>query len=136
MAPKIFLNAALADTNQFWEVFMLKKWTTHSDYLSHMNREIDLLSPHEKNRLFKLHQNSLLKLSLLNLDSLLPVVKPLYPELGRPAKNQCEMLRSLILMVDVRKQSITDWAMDTTHDPVLYLSSESWEISKSKIHYV
>jgi hypothetical protein len=50
---------------------MLKKWTTHSDYLSHLNREIDSLSPHEKNRLFKLHQNSHLKLSLLNLDPLL-----------------------------------------------------------------
>jgi len=106
MSPKIFLNAALADTNQFWEVFMLKKWTTHSDYLSHLNREIDLLSPDEKNRLFKLHQNSLLKLSLLNLDSLFPVVKPLYPELGRPAKNQCELIRSLVLMVACKKQSI------------------------------
>ena len=86
-AAQNFLKAALADTNQFWEVFMLKKWTTHSDYLSYLNREIDSLSPHEKSRLFKLHQNSLLKLSLLNLDPLLPVVKPLYPELGRPAKN-------------------------------------------------
>ena len=44
MSPRIFLNAALADTNQFWDVFMLKKWTTHSDYLSHLNREIDSLS--------------------------------------------------------------------------------------------
>ena len=86
MSPKIFLNAALADTNQFWEVFMLKKWTTHSDYLSHLNREIDSLSHHEKNRLFKLHQNSLLKLSLLNLDSLLPVVKPLYPDVVAAAR--------------------------------------------------
>ena len=69
----------------------------------------------EKNRLFKLHQNSLLKLSLFNLDPLLPVVKPLYPELGRPAKNQCEIIRSLILMVDCKKQSFTDWALETTH---------------------
>jgi len=98
---------------------MLKKWTTHSEYLSHLDREIDSLSPHEKNRLFKLHQNSLLKLSLLNLDPLLPIVKPLYPELGRPAKNQCELIRSLILMVDFKKQSITDWALDTTHDSIL-----------------
>jgi hypothetical protein len=72
-----------------------------------LNREIDSLSPHEKNRLFKLHQNSLLKLSLLNLDSLFPVIKPLYPELGRPAKNQCELIRSLVLMVACKKQSIT-----------------------------
>jgi len=45
---QVFLNAAFTDTNQFWEVFMLKKWTPHSDYLSLLNREIDSLSPHEK----------------------------------------------------------------------------------------
>ncbi len=106
---------------------MLKKWTTHSEYLSHLNREIDSLSPHEKNRLFKLHQNSLLKLSLLNLDPLLSVVKPLYPELGDPTKNQCEIIRSLILMVDARKQSITDWALDTTHAPILRILCEFHE---------
>ena len=86
---------------------MLKKWTTHSDYLSHLNREIDSLSPHEKNRLFKLYQNSLLKLSLLNLDPLLPVVKHLYPELGRPAKNQCELFFDLGNLVRVNADNLS-----------------------------
>lgn len=100
---------------------MLKKWTTHSDYLSHLNLEIGLLCPREKNRLFKLHQNNLLKLSLPNLEPWLPIVKPLYPELCRPVKSQCKIIRSLILMIDVRKQSITDWSLDTTHDPIVHI---------------
>ena len=89
---------------------MIRKWTEHSMYLHHLELEISSLSIPEKNRLFRMHHVSLLKLTLLNLDNLFPVVKPLYPVLGRPAKNQCELLRSLILMIDFKKQSITDWA--------------------------
>ena len=98
---------------------MIRKWTEHSMYLHHLELEISSLSIPEKNRLFRMHHVSLLKLTLLNLDNLFPVIKPLYPVLGRPAKNQCELLRSLILMIDFKKQSITDWAFTTEHDDLL-----------------
>ena len=97
---------------------MLKKWTTHAEYQTQLKFGIASLTQNDKNRLFKSFPKSLLKLFLLNLDNLFSVVKPLYPELGRPAKNQCEIIRSLVLMVDTKEYSITDW-VDKTHSDSL-----------------
>lgn len=97
---------------------MLIEWTTHATYLERLELEIMALPPNDRNRLLSLYQHSLLKLSLLNLDPLLPIVKHLYPELGRPAKNQCELIRALVLMIDNKTQSITTFARSTTADPL------------------
>jgi len=40
---------------------------------------------------------SVSRLYLLNLDNLLPVIKPLYPDFGHTAKNQQGIIRSPIL---------------------------------------
>jgi hypothetical protein len=44
------------------------------------------------------------KLYLLNLDKLLPIIKPLYSYTGRSAKNQQGIIRSLVLMLDLKEQ--------------------------------
>lgn len=73
----------------------------------------------QRSRLAKLNK-SISKLFLLNLDNLLPVLKPLYPCFGRPAKNQQGIIRSLVLMLDQREYSITNWASTVASDPLLF----------------
>ena len=63
---------------------------------------------------------SISKLYLLDLDNLLPIVKPLYADCGRPAKNQQGIIRSLILMLDLREYSITKWALRVGNDLLLF----------------
>ncbi|NMB98526.1 MAG: hypothetical protein GYA02_18280, partial [Clostridiaceae bacterium] len=46
----------------------------------------------------------------LLIDDLLPVIKHLYSNTGRPAKNQQGIIRSLALMLDFNEHSITNWA--------------------------
>ncbi|WP_063556248.1 hypothetical protein [Clostridium ljungdahlii] len=72
----------------------------------------------QKSRLVALDK-SISKLYLLNLDSLLPVIKPLYSDLGRPAKNQQGIIRSPILMLDQQEHSITKWAKKIAFDPLI-----------------
>jgi hypothetical protein len=60
------------------------------------------------------------KLYLLNLDPLLPVVKPLYPVFDRPVINQQGMISSLALMLDQQEYSITNWAPMVVFDPLLF----------------
>lgn len=67
----------------------------------------------QRSRLVALDK-SISKLYLLNLDNLLPVIKPLYPDFGRPAKNQQGIIRSLVLMLDMQEYSITNWAKKQT----------------------
>lgn len=59
------------------------------------------------------------KLYLLNLDNLFPIIKPLYSDLGRPAKNQQGIIRSLVLMLDQQAYSITNWAAKVASNPLL-----------------
>ena len=46
----------------------------------------------------------------LLIDDLLPVIKHLYSNTGRPAKNQQGIIRSFALMLDFNEHSITNWA--------------------------
>ena len=63
---------------------------------------------------------SISKLYLLNLDNLLPIIKPLYPDFGRPAKNQQGIIRSLVLMLDQQIYSITKWSKKVASDSLLF----------------
>lgn len=63
---------------------------------------------------------SISKLYLLNLDPLLPVVKPLYLDLGQPAKSQQGIIRSFVLMLEQQEYSITNWARKVASDPLLF----------------
>jgi len=63
---------------------------------------------------------SISKLYLLNLDNPLPVIKPLYPDFGRSAKNQQSIIRSLILMLDQQVYSITKWSKRVASDTLIF----------------
>lgn len=95
---------------------MLRNWEQHTEYQKKLMMHLVVMHPIQKNRLIQ-HSKSISKLYLLNLDSLLPVIKPLYSGLGRPAKNQQGIIRSLVLMLDFKEHSITNWAKTVANDP-------------------
>jgi hypothetical protein len=63
-------------------LFMLRDWTPHSDYQDKLQLKMLLYCETQRSRLVALDK-SISKLYLLNLDNLLPVIKPLYSDLGR-----------------------------------------------------
>ncbi|AOZ74096.1 hypothetical protein AC231_14710 [Clostridium pasteurianum] len=52
------------------------------------------------------YSNSIKKLTSLNLDPLKSVLEPYYSKTGRPALNQSEIFRSIILMLDMGETSL------------------------------
>jgi len=98
---------------------MLRNWQSHSDYQQHLIQRLSAYDQKEKSRLIQLDK-AISKLYLLNLDNLLPIIKPLYPDFGRPAKNQQGIIRSLTLMLDQQEYSITKWAKKVQHDSLLF----------------
>ncbi|UZQ49569.1 hypothetical protein [Clostridium kluyveri] len=97
---------------------MLRDWNLHSKYQEQLRLKLILHYEMQRSRVVALDK-SISKLYLLNLDNLLPVIKPLYSDLGRPAKNQQGIIRSLILMLDQQVYSITNWAGKISSDPLL-----------------
>lgn len=99
-------------------LLMLCNWESHKDYQKKLLLNLMLFLETEKSRVVSLDK-SLSKLYLLNLDSLLPGIKPLYSDIGRPAENQQGIIRSLVLMLDFKKHSITNWASEVANDKLL-----------------
>ena len=60
---------------------MLREWTCHVDYQEVLRFRLTNHLFNQRSRVIALYK-SISKLYLLNLDTLLPVVKPLYPKLG------------------------------------------------------
>lgn len=98
---------------------MLREWIPHADYQEKLRLKMLIHCEMQRSRVVA-YDKSISKLYLLNLDPLLPVVKPLYPDLGRPAKNQQGIIRSLVLMLDQQEYSITNWARKVASDPLLF----------------
>ncbi|UZQ51245.1 hypothetical protein [Clostridium kluyveri] len=97
---------------------MLRDWNPHLKYQEQLCLKMILHYEMQRSRVAALDK-SISKLYLLNLDNLLPVIKPLYSDLGRPAKNQQGIIRSLILMLDQQVYSITNWAGKISSDHLL-----------------
>ncbi len=116
-----FLQNRIMFTNSilFGGFYMLRHWQSHSDYQQQLIQRLSLYSEKERSRLLELDK-AISKLYLLNLDNLLPIVKPLYPSSGCPAKNQQGIIRSLVLMLELQVYSITKWAKRVQHDQLLF----------------
>jgi len=100
-------------------LYMLRNWQSHSDYQKHLLQRLSVHAQKEKSRLILLNK-AISKLYLLNLDNLLPVIKPLYPDFRRPAKNQQGIIRSLTLMINEQEYSITKWAKKVQQDELFF----------------
>lgn len=97
---------------------MLCNWKSHEDYQKKLLLNLMLFCETEKSRVESMGK-SLSKLYQLDLDNLLPVIRHLYSDTGRPAKNQQGIIRSLVLMLDTGNHSITDWAPMVAADRIL-----------------
>lgn len=98
---------------------MLRDWTSHGNYQKKLIADLTLLSITDRARVFR-YEPSILKLFMLNLDKAYPIINKLYPEnKGIPAKNQVEILRSFVLMMDLKHSSITLWSKEVACDKLL-----------------
>jgi hypothetical protein len=113
-------------------LFMLRYWELHEDYQRKLLLNLKSLSLTEKSRVVSMDK-SLSKLYLLNLDNLLPVIKHLYSDTGRPATNQQGIIRSLVLMLESKKHSITNWAKKVASDRLLCAAC-GFEFGKAPSH--
>ena len=99
-------------------LLMLCNWESHENYQKKLLLDLILFCEIEKSRVASMDK-SLSKLYLLNLDNLLPIIKHLYSDIGRPAENQQGIIRSLVLMLDSNEHSITNWAPKVASDRLL-----------------
>jgi hypothetical protein len=99
---------------------MIRQWTSHEQYCNFLSSEIQHFISIDSKRLASF-QTSISKLTSLNLDPLFNVLLPYYSTLGRPAKHQAEIFRSLVLMVDQHETSITNWVHSIASDKLLAL---------------
>jgi len=101
------------------EVFyMLRDWQSHEEYQKNLLLNLVLFYQTDRERVVELSE-SISKLYLLNLDKLHPIIKPLYSNTGRPAKNQAGIIRSFILMLDQGEHDIPKWAAKVASDRLL-----------------
>jgi hypothetical protein len=84
---------------------MLRDWQPHADYQHYLLSVLLVFLDTDRDRLYSL-ENSISKSYLLDLDKVYPVIEGLYPATGRPAKNQQAIIRSLVLMLDQKADSI------------------------------
>lgn len=97
---------------------MLKFWRSHADYQSFVS---DTVSSFSETELLKLqsYSKSRHKPDSLNLDAIGLLLAPCYSNIGRHAKNQPEILRSFVLMMDLGFTSIDCWQKYMQNDFIL-----------------
>ena len=95
-------------------MFKPELWQNHNEYRTIVNTYGRRLSRNNPKYFFNLYDKERQKLLNLNLDPLLEYLPRFYSHTGRPAKNQAQILRSLILFVLLfnktpAKTSLTSW---------------------------
>ena len=99
---------------------MLKNWTSHISYQNFISDSIASFNESELKRLND-YSDSIAKLTALNLDPLADFLALYYSKIGRPAINQAEIFRSIILMLDRHYTSLTAWVEKLKSDDLLAL---------------
>lgn len=97
---------------------MITNWNNHKFYQSFITEEINSFMKTQPMRIVGF-KNTIAKLTSLNLDPVFEILKPYYSKIGRPAKAQAEILRSLILMIEQKETSITSWCKKLKSDNLL-----------------
>lgn len=109
---------------------MLGTWRSHKEYQSYL---LDNVIPYFKSDIDRVinYEKALSKLYILDLDSLLALLAPYYSITGAPAKNQPELIRSFILMSELKYHSITKWVRELNCNELLCIMIG---LTKSQIH--
>ena len=76
---------------------MLNYWQSHQEYLRSLHEAKISFDSSQRLRLQTELAQAREKLRLLNLDSVMIYLEPFYSNIGRPASNQVQIIRSLIL---------------------------------------
>lgn len=97
---------------------MLKHWDTHAEYQHFISEAVTLLSPSQLKRLNSM-SDSWNKLTSMNLDPVGDFLAPFYSDTGKPAIHQPQILRSLVLMLDRKFTSLTNWVAELQSDDLL-----------------
>lgn len=97
---------------------LLGQWRSHLDYRQYVAQELQRRWPVYQQSILQ-YQNGIKKLWLLNLDDLRGELALYYASTGRPAENQPEILRSLVMMVECREDSIDSWVGKLRNDDIL-----------------
>ena len=79
-------------------MFKLNLWQSHNEYRTIVNTYGRRLSRNYPKYSFGLYDKERQKLLNLNLDAIPEYILPFYSPGGRPAKNQAQILRPLILL--------------------------------------
>lgn len=88
---------------------MLLNWQSHQEYCHFLHEAKVHFDHSQRSRLTGEFAAAREKLRLLNSDPVMKLLQPCYPPLGRPAINQAQILRSLILMLHQGCVSIATW---------------------------
>lgn len=97
---------------------MLGYWRSHCEYQVWLVSKLkSLILEHESQMSF--YADLIEKVYVLDLDPLKDVISSLYPNFGRPANNQPEMFRSLVVMVHCKTHDPTKFVALLRANPVL-----------------
>lgn len=111
---------------------MLGFWRTHEEYQSYLLEKILPFFESDKDNVIQ-YKDALSKLYILDLDPLKPLLSNYYSTTGAPAKNQPELIRSFILMSEMKIHSIPKWVEKLQANEFLCLMTG---LSRSEIHGV
>lgn len=98
---------------------MLIHWQSHQEYLNFLHETKVHLDSYQRTRLLLEFGPVREKLRLLDLDPVMEYLYTFYSPVGRPAKNQTQIIRSLILMVMLGFTSLTAWILKLKADSLL-----------------
>ena len=98
---------------------MLISWMSHDVYCSFISQGITSLSSSDLIRLRGSFSDSLDKLTSLDLDPVRDLLLTHYSNTGRPAQHQPQILRSFLLMGDLKETSIKNWVHKLHSDPLM-----------------
>ena len=106
-------------------MFKPELWQSHSEYQTLVALYGRRLSRNKSKYSFTSYEKERRKLSSLNLDTVAEYIPQYYSKTGRPAKNQAQILRSLILFVLLfhktpAKTSLTAWVRDTLPNSISF----------------
>ncbi len=99
---------------------MLGKWRPHSDYQNFLVGTASAVFLADR-PLVEQYGKALSKLYSLDLDPLKPLIEGRYSSTGAPAKNQPELIRSFILMSELKIHSFPDWVDKLRSNRILAL---------------
>jgi len=96
---------------------MLGSWRTHCEYVAFVLAELKDIAETDPERLIE-YREVISKMLIFNVDNVKEIIEPLYSDIGRPALNQPEIFRSLVLQIGL-KLSITDFHEKLIHNRVI-----------------